>query len=260
MFKRGDIGRNEKHMVVITGVPHGIQFITDYIGGGQKHFPDGRHSEWVKYTGPIYKKGGRRFVPSGEYRLVMVGDWYKSEGGPNSGEPIKATCSYGYRAILLPVPALPEEHPCDFCDGKGELLTICERCHGTGGLTKPEFEVGDWVKNNKTGRIVEVDNSGFTNAAGGYTKLPGRPLTTDDLMQVQSGKRIIVECHAECCVKGKGHPVSGGIIYNIFKHTTYFFHANQFHQVLPSAALAEFKDGSIVFAPNVEGNIYVVEG
>ena len=148
MFKRGDIGRNEKHMVVITGVPHGIQFITDYIGGGQKHFPDGRHSEWVKYTGPTYEKDGRMFVPSPEEaRLPKRGDWYFDEAlkTPEQAEmdyvPIRSHVHKSRERILLPVPDFPEEHPfvehpCDFCDGKGELLTICERCHGTGELTK----------------------------------------------------------------------------------------------------------------------------
>ena len=246
MFKRGEIATYDsgKKIVILTGgkTELGSEEVLHVNHPDYKGDKDGvSASVLTPYPGPTYEKDGRRFVSSGEYRLVMVGDWYKSEGGPNSGEPIKATCSYGYRAILLPVPDLPEEHPiadeklrkaleqtrdkftqgdgncglcaayykstdggcddcpfpgtgnvrcqfqalldgksdyqcgiltlrkgwaefytewletgeapslpyytkdykkeehpCDFCGGAGELLTICERCHGTGELTKPD--------------------------------------------------------------------------------------------------------------------------
>ncbi len=104
------------------------------------------------YDGPTYEKGGRKFVQSPEpCRFPKKGEWFYSEG---IGKPVVALSSWiamppldteghGWtRRILLEVPALPEEVEervkCDLCDGKGELLTICERCHGTGELTKPD--------------------------------------------------------------------------------------------------------------------------
>ena len=92
---------------------------------------------------------------------------------------------------------------------------------------------------------------------------PGRPLTTDDLMLVLSGEKITVECHACGCDKG------GGITGDLYAETDdpeddeldgsmlYFHHTNN-----PKGAgnyqLASFKDGYIVFADGVEGNIYIV--
>ena len=167
----------------------------------------------------------------------------------------------------LPVPDLPEEHPCDLCDGKGELLTICERCHGAGGLTKPELKVGDYLRFDN-GLVQQFHknmalNPEAPNGYGTWIKLPGRPLTTDDLMLVLSGEKITVECHACGCDKG------GGITGDLYAETDdpeddeldgsmlYFHHTNN-----PKGAgnyqLASFKDGYIVFADGVEGNIYIV--
>ena len=227
MFKRGEIVElNLKRMDGLIEV--GILRDADYLISAH----DGKVQSTAGYEmtkPPIHEKDGRRFVPSGEYREPLQDEWYLSGliGGPARAVLVPLP----HYPILLPVPELEPEH---------------------------EFEVGDWVKDTRNGEVFCADES-CVYPSKYWEKLPGRPLTTADLMQVLSGKKITVECHAECCVKGKGHPVSGGIIYNIFKHTTYFFHANQFHQVLPSAALAEFKDGSIVFAPNVEGNIFIVE-
>ncbi len=118
----------------------------DNVGGEWES--TGKLAKYIKYTGPTYEKGGRRFVASPEpCRLPKKGEWFYSEG---IGKPVVALSSWiamstldteghGWtRRILLEVPDLPEEHPCDLCDGKGELLTICERCHGTGELTKPD--------------------------------------------------------------------------------------------------------------------------
>ncbi len=236
---------------------------------------------------PIYAKDGKRFVPSGEYRKPTVGETWLFEGAVCS-DCTEETVFTTYRAILLPIPDLPEEECKSCCIIAGKFVPVdtegfCVKCGKEVVDLNPdhpkpepehEFAVGKFVRcvgSHHKGEIFKVDSlsvDGWVRSESipdtifnpkNIEKIPGRPLTTDDLMQVLSGKKITVECHAECCVNGKGHPVSGGIIYNIFKHTTYFFHANQFHQVLPSAALAELKGGSIVFADGVEGNIYVVE-
>ncbi len=251
MFKRGDI---------LTGKANGNLYL--YRGEDVAGFDITQQRDTVvtesgtyePYSGPTYEKGDQRFVPSGEYRVPNKDECWLCGLEGNLVITIAPFSNKlrdgGYRPILLPIPELEPEH---------------------------EFAVGDWVKINDDNPnfsqlpagIYRVDGvmgegsigiDGYAVSPKFLTLLPGRPLTTDDLMQVLSGKKITVECHAECCVKGKGHPVSGGIIYNIFKHTTYFFHANQFHQVLPSAALAGFEDGSIGFSDSVEGNIFVVEG
>ncbi len=204
MFKPGEIVLHMGKLAVYVSDKEAHHLDGIKITGNHPH-ADG---EIKKYDGPTYEKGGRRFVASPEpCRLPKKGEWFYSEG---IGKPVVALSSWiamptldteghGWtRRILLEVPDLPEEHPCDFCDGKGELLTICERCHGTGGLTKHEFKGGDWVRYKETGKIYQVSNANafaysMEKTCNRYEKLPGRPLTTDDLMQVQSGKRIIVE-------------------------------------------------------------------
>ena len=241
MFKRGDIVElNLKRMGGLREV--GILKDADHLISAH----DGKVRSTVCYEmtrPPVYEKVGRRFVPSGEYREPLQDEWYLS--GP-IGEPT--------HAVLVPLPHYPI------------LLPVPE--------LEPEFQVGDWVKDGNGLHIATVS----AVEAGGYmltwslnntqsfytlqfakehlTKLPGRPLTTDDLMQVLGGKKIRVECHARCC-----NETSGGISFKVnveadtrtAPNTTAFYHDGQ------AFLFAYIRDGSIVFAKNVEGNIYVVE-
>ena len=146
---------------------------------------------------------------------------------------------------------------------------------------EPEFKVGDWVKDGNGLHIATVS----VVEAGGYmltwslnntrsfytlqfakehlTKLPGRPLTTDDLMQVLSGRKITVECHA-CECKGVIGQVSAQNAKwpNEKTLSMCFFHENQPFgegEVHDEAnPLAYFEDNKLVFADDVENNIYVV--
>ena len=173
------------------------------------------------YTGPIYEKAGQRFVASEEEVWVA----------PMS-HPVKCK-------VLLPVPELePEPEP------------------------EPEFEVGDWVKEDSGGFIYHInsfENDGTVNCdhcqiSGQYfssetfTKLPGRPLTTDDLMLNASGEEFTIHCNGCGCdgVVATIWPASheGGVA---------FFHKGN------TSPVATFAYGGIVFAGDVEGNIFVVE-
>ena len=81
------------------------------------------------------------------------------------------------------------------------------------------------------------------------TKLPGRPLTTDDLMQVLSGKILKTECHAGGC---QGVRRSINITQSSRADGVRFYHDGNNNEI------AQFKNGSIVFADQIEGNIFVV--
>ncbi len=144
-MKRGEIFEfGEKgSMGVATGGKQngGLAFM--WIRGWPEHKGvDSNPKDPTPYTGPTYEKAGQRFVPSGEGRVPELNEYYLSGKSHNVSQRLNEEWSGQFichpRVILLPVPDLPEEHPCDFCDGKGELLTICERCHGTGELTKPD--------------------------------------------------------------------------------------------------------------------------
>ena len=245
MFKRGDVYEYDDKSD--TFIFDGKDLVS--ISGGDIE-PD--VSGIVPYTGPTYEKDGQRFVPSGEYRRPKGGEWYMPESLPNN-TPFRNSHGHpGYRVILLPVPEL--EH---------------------------EFKVGDWVKDGNGLHIATVS----VVEAGGYmltwslnntrsfytlqfakehlTKLPGRPLTTDDLMQVLSGRKITVECHA-CECKGVIGQVSAQNAKwpNEKTLSMCFFHENQPFgegEVHSEAnPLAYFEDNKLVFADGVEGSIYVV--
>ena len=199
---------------------------------------------------------GRRFVPSGEYRVPCQGEYWSHHKGTDRysvyGPGIHAlgeSDNNGYRPILLPVPELePTPEP----------------------VPEPEFKVDDWIFINGIGpyRIQSVEDNAYCwihhgNKTKGitrfeypewdehkqpvFTKAPGRPLTTDDLMQVLSGKKVKVECHACGC---------GGIRDTLkaemFANGLFFFYEHNGENI------GEIKDGSIVFADGVEGNIYIV--
>ncbi len=255
MFKRGDVYEYDDKSD--TFIFDGKNLVS--ISGGDIE-PD--ISGIVPYTGPTYEKDGRRFVASGEFRAPKIGDWF--DDTPIRGGVTKAYMDFEtYRPILLPVSELEPE---------------------------PKFAVGDWVEINgndrlKDGgrfRIANVDKEIRVDAMftvvvqpDQLTKLPGRPLTTDDLMQVLSGKKITVECHA--CGCGSNGSKQAGEIYIQKREQQYheyvaFYHKNFVaggggviydHRDIPGETgayfLARFVNGSIVFAGGVENDIYVVE-
>lgn len=238
MFKRGDIVTSERapKLLVIGGVVNdGVEkYKTYYFDGSDGNYGvsyiDAKYSP---YTGPIYEKDGQRFVPSPEpIRLPKKGEWYFCENlkGPAQAMIDHQIINYllhkGCQIILLPVPTLEPEH---------------------------EFKKGDWVRNTSKDKAVwQVggDTAMASMTADDYELLPGRPLTTDDLMLVLSGDKIMVECHAEC-----HEHMSGIIILGKCKITgaTYFDHDGY------DMGFAFFEDGSIVFADDVEGNIFVID-
>ncbi len=149
MFKRGEIVTSNKtgSVWLVASDDKVITIHSTYGEYGEESPFSQDGNTFDPYTGPTYEKNGRRFVPSGEFRVPKQDEWFATwpDEAPllSSGYDDNPSISHhGCRPILLPVPALPEEVEervkCDFCDGKGELLTICERCHGTGELTKPD--------------------------------------------------------------------------------------------------------------------------
>ncbi len=264
MFKRGDIVElNLKRMDGLIEV--GILRDADYLISAH----DGKVQSTAGYEmtkPPIYEKDGQKFVPSGEFRIPRGDEFWlyamgniegkgKVVGGDSSPTPYaNPKREDGHRPILLPVPEL--EH---------------------------EFKVGDWVGNHNgdVAQITDADEDrdtvkwdadvikGGTSLITSCTPLPGRPLTTDDLMQVLSGKKIMVECHACGCGGNRGEVYfsekcegkGGGFFHENF--TTYenevvFRHDEDGRVGMPGWYFARFQDGTIVFAEGVEGNIYVV--
>ncbi len=249
MFKRGDIVElNLKRTDGLREV--GILKDADYLISAH----DGKVQSTAGYEmtkPPIYEKVGRRFVASGEFRFVKVGDYWldgkiTDEESWSVVGPMKVQLDDDANdiavPIILPIPELEPEH---------------------------EFEIGDWVRitedNPNHSRLPvgvyrvdcvmskgSIGIDGLVVSPEFLTKLPGRPLTTDDLMHLMGGN--IVCAHWNMCCGGEKvgsvfwdeERVSVGGWRVVFRHSD----ADEF--------LAEFKDGSIVFADGVEGNIFVV--
>ena len=273
MFKRGEI----------AVAPNDSLWLCNHVGTNYDWIPisdtPGIQGVGVfkPFTGPAYEVDGQRFVSNGgPCRLPKDSEWYYSEA---SKMPKKAKHDWQFvvtpdsgghrwtRRILLPVPDLPEDK-CGKCNGHGddasdtfqapELRPKCDACGGTGVGPKPEFKVGDWVSVDESDMCYRVEKKhlgAYANVGShGLTKLPGRPLTTDDLMQVLGGKRITVECHA-CGCEGVRDVITymqnpGGCKEILFYHGDHSIEGN-YH-------LAAFQGGRIVFA-DVEGNIFVIE-
>ncbi len=275
MFKRGEI----------AVAPNDSLWLCNHVGTNYDWIPiygtPGIQGVGVfkPNLGPVYEVDGRRFVPNGgPCRLPRDSEWYYSEA---SKMPKKAKHDWKFvvtpdsgghrwtRRILLPVPDLPEDK-CGKCDGHGddasdtfqapELRPKCDACGGTGVGPKPEFKVGDWVRYKETGKTYKVtkDNAFAYNQGKTlvlYELLPGRPLTTDDLMQVLSGKKVMVECHVGNCGD------LGGVRYRITaeigsKEGAWAWFHHGMNHVPP---IASFQDGAIVFSDGIEGNIFVIE-
>ena len=280
-MKRGEIFEfGEKgSMGVATGGKQngGLAFM--WIRGWPEHKGvDSNPKDPTPYTGPTYEKDGRRFVPSGEYREPLQDEWYLS--GP-IGEPTRAVLvPLPHYPTLLPIPELEPEH--EFKGGDwvryketGKIYQVsnanafaysmektCNRYEKLLGIC-PEFKVGEFVRcvgSHHKGEIFRVDSlsvDGWVRSESmpgtifnpkNLEKLPGRPLTTDDLMLNAGGKEIIVHCNGCEC---------NGAVEIIYPVATSdgvaFFHKGN------GAPVATFSSGAIVFAPDVEGNIYVVE-
>ena len=240
MIKRGDVVQlNLKRMDGLIEI--GILRDADYLISAH----DGKAQSTAGYEmtkPPVYGKDGQRFVPSGEFREPNEGESYLSPNGVveswskhawTISKLFSTECNDGrFRRILLPTPELEPEH---------------------------EFEVGDWVRfdNGESKYTFQVSKiipgSLFDSCDNEYyplnicTKLPGRPLTTDDLMQVLSGKKVRVECHACECDGVREHLTMNMGCGNVQVH-----HGNNPNWV------ACLRGGYIVFADGVEGNIYIV--
>ena len=258
MFKRGDIfvGKETRRLYLCLGDCKYYNITAQE----DSTMDDPRHHE--SYTGPIYEKDKQRFVPSGEFRLPKDGEWIL----PNkSDSPFLVGCNYkrDCYVILLPVPTFePEEAECKLCRGTG----VCRDC-------VHEFSVGDWVKDTgghvwkvgaistKLGKLYPHDG-GEGVVMSACTKLPGRPLTTDDLMRVQSGIPVWIKCDACHCAKNDD---AEGYVYTVVDKgtkghgTVSFYHENGHDENHVNFPVASYKDGSIVFSPDVEGSIYVIE-
>ena len=294
MFKRGDIVElNLKRMDGLIEV--GILRDADYLISA--HDGKVQSTAGYEMTKPpIHEKDGRRFVPSGEYREPLQDEWYLS--GPIGEPTHAVLVPLLHYPILLPVPELEPEHRFEVGDTienhLGNKVKITGFSKGAAG--KPmanwgpdgrtfisslnpvkEFKVGDWVsvdhddttckinsynqQNNKfccTNAMAPSGGKKYSSTWQGFyfpqslTKLPGRPLTTDDLMQVLSGKKITVECNIDtgmCLISGQ-HRITA----EFGSEGRLWLHCG--HNHFPP--IASFRDGEIVFAEGVEGNIYVV--
>ena len=290
MFKRGEVvqGKHSKCPMLRVSKTKGIWL----RHSSQVVSVDSKWSEFERYTGPVYEVDGQGFVPDGgPCRLPKDSEWYYSEA---SKMPKKAKHDWKFvvtpdsgghrwtRRILLPVPDLPEEPKfqvgdrvryegpndhkhCTFkvgsLSGEGWPVADCgfqifnpDLCTKLPDLheePRPEFQVGDWLR-KQDGEVYQMHEYQYPLKSD--TKLPGRPLTTDDLMQVLGGKRITVECHA-CGCEGVRDVITymqnpGGCKEILFYHGDHSIEGN-YH-------LAAFQGGRIVFA-DVEGNIFVIE-
>lgn len=137
-------------------------------------------------------------------------------------------------------------------------------------FNRGDFEKGGWVRAHTTSygdviaEVASVDKANLVllvdfNTMGKFIigkskaeKLPGRPLTTDDLMQRLGGVEFDVECHA--CGCGKSGGVKSKLTFKIADNGITFYHIGS-HEMLATFD----KQGSIVFADGVEGHIYVIE-
>jgi len=192
MFKRGELVEGGRGVWFVSGEGE-LTVIKepDRKYGDKTTYSINGHS-LKPYTGPIYENDVQRFVPSGEFRRPLKGEWcwipiakyvFKAEHdfqGKYSDDP-----SSGYRPILLPTPKLPDEE-CSLCRGHG----VCRHC-----VPEHEFKVEDWVKWEHGGRsaihqVVKIVNRDIVAYNSGSvlvkncTKLPGRPLTIDDLIRL----------------------------------------------------------------------------
>lgn len=139
MFKRGDLLISERRddcVVVISDEAEGCRLQYDDGSGGSSLTRDFVEKRYTPYTGPPYQVDGKRFVASGEFRAPKEGEWFRRESGSQfvGGPMIAQRNETEYRAILLPVPELPEEDPgpCMCCNGTGEVSSKCRRCGGSG--------------------------------------------------------------------------------------------------------------------------------
>ena len=252
MFKRGEIvtvswvGARRSCAAIVEKTPHPGSVTLWPTDDGRRHTVS--ESIVTPYTGPPYEKDGRRFVAE-EFREIKTGDFYLSCHDQGKRQIHKAgdygpnrDIDNGWRIALLPVPEL--EH---------------------------EFKVGDWIRNHN-GDVAKIKRLGVYSGEDtgiewdadviksgqsylkSCTKLPGRPLTTDDLMLVLSGVKVMVECHA-CGCEG----VRDKIIAKLgecFDDIVFFYHGEYNEK---SINIARISNGSIVFADSVEGSIYVVD-
>jgi hypothetical protein len=232
-FKRGDVVTYGGSLRVVTGTKGGKTQTIDLYGASNQTV-----NGYDKYDGPIYTKDGQRFVSANEGRVPKEDEWFLgSDGTPLQMCELKYTKGID-RVILLPVPELEPEHG---------------------------FEVGDWVifdeKRPAGTEIFEVTSveSKPPLLNGKYhisrvAKLPGPPLTEDDLMLVLSGEKIEVECYACGCDGDRGRVVTSNDVEGRcnFRHGQ-----NQNGENYP---IAYFMDGSIEWADGVPGNIFRVGG
>lgn len=114
--------------------PDGCEFQTA-PGGMEKY-------EGETYDGEPYGNAGRVFMPSGEFRKALNGEFcllYDTVDRKHTSrvsDRLSGT-NISQRIIVLPVPDLTEEvEKCHKCGGAGELLIICDACDG-GGEHKP---------------------------------------------------------------------------------------------------------------------------
>ena len=246
MFKRGDIvivnwWGNKPTENAIVYEDRKSQIVLYPFSDERRHTVSGEVVE--PYTGPIYEKDGQRFVPSGENRIPGSGEYFLDRLGSVlrlGDEAVVANQKFdgGYRRILLPVLELESEH---------------------------EFKISDWVKFDSD-EVFQISgfNKDKTLAFGGsskhgyyirgrITKLPGRPLDISDLMRVLSGDKVMVECHACECEDDMGE------VTVQLKRESFLEFRHGLNEKGENYQIAAFKDGSIVFADGVEGNIFVVE-
>jgi hypothetical protein len=285
MWKKGELlvpkdsscgEEHDNHIFLIKEVfakdrsPFGGEYNTNSIMNGMGAIFHERQAE--KYTGPIYEKDGQRFVPSGEdvfvapmghvveckgllpvpelEPVVSVGDKFEKDGVTYVYKGEKRQPMPGEHYLYVP---------------KMEVFK-CKDAKSSWPIVEPEheFKVGDWVKfdKEKIMQIIDFDKVNkkvaFCRGEGKYgnhiermEKLPGRPLTTEDLMQVLSGKKVMVECHA--CMCADKPKVTSRLFISINNDIVHFAHTGEV------AKIALFTNGEVKWTDGVEGNIFVVE-
>lgn len=257
MFKRGDIVEYDG-AVCIYEDDNLLRPIKDPSDSWS-----GFYREHIKpYTGPIYEKDGQRFVPSGEFRLPKKGEWFLGKERDKKDKPLRAHWDFihQYKIILLPVPSLEPESEFKV----GDWVRIIDGKESVMGVRyRPDMKLNIGEIHKIVGTVpgmgsFKLDSDTWLWRPEWLEKLPGRPLTTDDLMMVQSGEKVEIECHACKCgesggVRGRLFP----IVESAYGEKRIAFYHTEFGDI-KSPWLARYEDGSIMFADGVEGNIFVI--
>ena len=122
MFKRGEVvfvSYNDEDLLdgvaLCIGKNKYLWITQDGSNAEGEWEATGSHATFTPYPGPIYEKGEQRFVPSGAFREPVADEYYYSMTRRmvlkrGTGFLQEHTINKTFAIILLPIPALPDEH------------------------------------------------------------------------------------------------------------------------------------------------------